>query len=73
MKFVDFFITKPLPRRLGTPRINTPILALEIKSKMTAEEDITREKVEVDNAVLQLAEYCERLSSGAYADRKSVV
>jgi hypothetical protein len=67
MKFVDFFITKPLPRQVGTPRINSPLLALEIKSKQSATEEIVQQKIVVDNAILQLAEYCETLSSGAFA------
>ena len=67
MRFVDFFITKPFPRPISTPRINNALAVIEIKTALNATEDILKFKASVDDAILQLMDYCDRLSQGAFA------
>lgn len=67
MRFVDFFITKPFPRPISVPRINNAIAVIEIKTALNATEDILKFKASVDDAILQLMDYCDRLSQGAFA------
>jgi len=67
MRFVDFFITKPFPRPISAPRINNALAVIEIKTVLNATEDILKFKASVDDAILQLMDYCDRLSQGAFA------
>lgn len=67
MRFIDFFITKPFPRPTSVPRINSALAVIEIKIALNATEDILKFKASVDDAILQLMDYCDRLSQGAFA------
>lgn len=67
MRFVDFLITKPFPRPISAPRVNNALAVIEIKTALNATKDILKFNASVDDALLQLMDYCDRLSQGAFA------
>ena len=67
MQFIDFFITKPFPQPISVPHINNALAVIEIKTVLNATEDILKFKASVNDATLQLMDYCDRLSQGAFS------
>ncbi|KAJ6547841.1 hypothetical protein B0H10DRAFT_2202715 [Mycena sp. CBHHK59/15] len=70
MLYPDFLVTKAIPRGLKTPRINRPVVLIEVKTMVEAYTQIVRKNATAAEALLQLGKYCEPMSESAFAVKR---
>ncbi|KAJ6580255.1 hypothetical protein B0H10DRAFT_905660 [Mycena sp. CBHHK59/15] len=73
MLYPDFLVTKAIPRGLKTPRINRPVVLIEVKTMVEAYTQIVRKNATAAEALLQLGKYCEPMSESAFAVKEGAI